>query len=1184
MVTTSRMGSNVPPAFNLDGEGRRSTWDKIYLGYVKNNQDAQYMGRLQVYIPELCGPEEDADTWIVVDYASPFGGNTPVRQLSRNASDSPTSYGMWFVPPDQDNQVLCMFINGDPNRGVWIACLFEPGRHRGVASGPGTGDATTADVNPLAGAAPQSEDQNTSQAAVGNTIPAPVSPAGAPVPEVAAAQQAAGTANQPVLGPSTYGTHNSYSVFGISTPGFNRLVLSDQSGDTQIRLATRNNQQIIMHNDRDLIVIMTGTGKSRIELDGAGNIDVYGEGVISMRSEGDFNIHADRNVNINAGKTLQLRSHGDTRLTSVGRMHLFAHSNMMQTSLGETHRFSNGHLKDSSAQQIHRTANFGIFDGVNGGDINLYAWGNVKIKAEQNIECAATQEMRLQSLDGDFHIRSGLNLFAQSTQDLHVKTDQNMFVQSSQVLNVKSDSGMNLDAGTNMNLLSSSTTNITSSSALNLKSGSGMILDAGSLGLRSSNITRTSNINPGNVNAAPIAASADAAQAAQDATDARYPSTAEAATQVTVVKHAVQNTQNRVGGGSQTTTITSVSSRTPSAEPAPNRFVASPGYSGTNTIVRVAAIVEQLRVGAIDVNQLEPLQVMGWVGRGADVSVGTRNVSEFASAVVPGGGPQRNGIYLDIPPEGAALLAAISSVEASRYDILQGDPAGLDPFTDFRQHPNRVGRNGTTTAAGKYQFVVGTWNEVQAKYKDRITDFSPENQDRAAWYHAQEIYRRLKGRNLYADLQAGNVNEAIRVLGIYPAPNGRVATTWEGLATNPGRAQATYASSLPRFQAAPPQPNNNPNNPQSPNQAPVTNELPQRYVGVRYTDAGVPVYVQDPTPRWEFKPAGELTLSDTGFTDIKNFETQAGPRPSDLPGRMFENVCGGIKMIGYGHVITESESQTGQIAVEGGVIMISEGITLTQAEALLKKDLELIQTAVKSVIMNPITQQQFDALVDFAWNVGTEKFRESDIPKLIADKKYDHVPREIMAWQNSVCNGRQEELISRRGANAMRFAGIVRAEAPLSVVSTVGGGRASVGETIVMDPGNYPYLSYTTGGTRTVVNNPENPEGYTRLSDTIKRAVNLIGQQLNTTLVILSGYRSPEYNRQVGGAPNSYHTYQDGRSGPNAVLLGQAMDISTHNVDAARLIQAAQRLNLNTIPYATFVHVDARFGARIRDL
>ena len=48
-----------------------------YIGIVKNNLDPTRSGRLQVYIPDLGGPQDEPNNWRTVSYASPFQGYTP---------------------------------------------------------------------------------------------------------------------------------------------------------------------------------------------------------------------------------------------------------------------------------------------------------------------------------------------------------------------------------------------------------------------------------------------------------------------------------------------------------------------------------------------------------------------------------------------------------------------------------------------------------------------------------------------------------------------------------------------------------------------------------------------------------------------------------------------------------------------------------------------------------------------------------------------------------------------------------------------------------------------------------------------------------------------------------------------------------------------------------------------------
>lgn len=71
--------------------------------------------------------------------------------------------------------------------------------------------------------------------------------------------------------------------------------------------------------------------------------------------------------------------------------------------------------------------------------------------------------------------------------------------------------------------------------------------------------------------------------------------------------------------------------------------------------------------------------------------------------------------------------------------------------------------------------------------------------------------------------------------------------------------------------------------------------------------------------------------------------------------------------------------------------------------------------------------------------------------------------------------------------------------------------------------------------------------------------------KLDKPIIINSGYRTPDYNRKVGGAKNSLH------------LEGKAADIIVNGISPNRLSKQAEKIGFNGIGiYETFLHVDTR--------
>jgi lysozyme len=73
--------------------------------------------------------------------------------------------------------------------------------------------------------------------------------------------------------------------------------------------------------------------------------------------------------------------------------------------------------------------------------------------------------------------------------------------------------------------------------------------------------------------------------------------------------------------------------------------------------------------------------------------------------------------------------------------------------------------------------------------------------------------------------------------------------------------------------------------------------------------------------------------------------------------------------IGYGHT-----SNAGPPIVRKGMV-----ITKDEAKAILARDITTFEVAVMSLLKRPPTQNQFDAMVSFCYNVGPGNFGKSSV-------------------------------------------------------------------------------------------------------------------------------------------------------------------------------------------------------------
>jgi len=109
----------------------------------------------------------------------------------------------------------------------------------------------------------------------------------------------------------------------------------------------------------------------------------------------------------------------------------------------------------------------------------------------------------------------------------------------------------------------------------------------------------------------------------------------------------------------------------------------------------------------------------------------------------------------------------------------------------------------------------------------------------------------------------------------------------------------------------------------------------------------------------------------------------------------------GLPTIGVGHLLTKDELASGKILILGISTKYGEGLTTSQIDQLLVQDLAGAEGAVNSGVEVALTQNQFDALVSFVFNVGRTAFYNSTLRKVLNAGKYKEVPNQLRRWNRA---------------------------------------------------------------------------------------------------------------------------------------------------------------------------------------
>lgn len=111
--------------------------------------------------------------------------------------------------------------------------------------------------------------------------------------------------------------------------------------------------------------------------------------------------------------------------------------------------------------------------------------------------------------------------------------------------------------------------------------------------------------------------------------------------------------------------------------------------------------------------------------------------------------------------------------------------------------------------------------------------------------------------------------------------------------------------------------------------------------------------------------------------------------------KVYRDVAG-FPTIGIGHLLSRDEATSGKIRIRGEPVRYAEGLTEPQVLDLLAQDIERYERAVSERVKVPVTQEQFDALVSFAFNVGIGAFDDSTLLRLVNRRE-----NEIRLWNSA---------------------------------------------------------------------------------------------------------------------------------------------------------------------------------------
>lgn len=380
--------TTTPDSYAQQPQGRATLYNQIYSGFVRKVDDENLMGRLKVWIPDLSGDSDREETWYTVDYCSPFAGATPIKKFDNNRdsqwkngnikdgkkyTESQISYGWWAVPPDIDNEVICMFINGDPAKGIWVGSLYKQFMNHmtpGLPVGESFDEAACDAEQP-----PVGEYNKFSE--IGNN-PDPTRPRYDPLHDGLKMQ---GLYTDKQRGTATSGARRDSisKVYGYLTPDGSQLYADDNEENEFIRFRTKTGAQVFIHETCGYIYMNSKKGNSWVQISDNG-VDVYSTKFVNVRAMDGINMHSDKDFNLHVANNMNVFVGGDTKWATQGNW---------DQQTGKDHKLDIGGAYHSTIEK-NRTQ---LVKGTDSLDVK----GNLTVNSDMTFTMTAGQLILMKS-------------------------------------------------------------------------------------------------------------------------------------------------------------------------------------------------------------------------------------------------------------------------------------------------------------------------------------------------------------------------------------------------------------------------------------------------------------------------------------------------------------------------------------------------------------------------------------------------------------------------------------------------------------------------------------------------------------------------------------------------------------------------------------------------------------------